>query len=155
MEDEVKNEEAQEEVKEETKKEAKAKTKEADQKEAKVEAKAPKGDQEEKPLEKMTAPELKEIAKQIPGVTGVTAMKKDELLAIIKEHRGIKDEEPAKKARKKVVKKDLNVKDLKKKVIQLKEEKAAAQKAKDKKQINVLRRRINRAKKRTRKVVHA
>jgi len=35
----------------------------------------------EKPLEKMTAPELKEVAKQIPGLTGVHAMKKADLLA--------------------------------------------------------------------------
>ena len=52
---------------------------------------------EEKPLDKMTAPELKEIALNIPGATGVTAMKKDQLLALIKEHRGIEDEEPLKK----------------------------------------------------------
>jgi hypothetical protein len=35
----------------------------------------------------MTAPELKEIAATIPGATGVTAMKKEELLALIKKHR--------------------------------------------------------------------
>jgi hypothetical protein len=140
MEEEVKNEENQEESKKEaTKEETTGKT----------------GGAEEKPLDKMTTPELKEIAKQIPGMTGVTAMKKDQLLAAIKEYRGIKDEEPAKKVKKKTPKKALNVKDLKKKVIQLKGEKKAVQEAKDKKQSNILRRRINRMKKRTRKVAQA
>jgi len=141
MEEEVKDEGTQEEVKEETTEDAKTE--------------ASKEVQEEKPLDKMTSPELKEIAKQIPGVTGVTAMKKDELLALIKEHRGIKDEEPVKKVKKKGVKKEFGVKDLKNKVVQLKEEKIAAQKAKDKKQIDILRRRINRTKKRTRKIAKA
>ena len=40
-------------------------------------------DQPEKPLEKMTAPELREIAIKLPGVAGVHAMKKGELLALI------------------------------------------------------------------------
>ena len=52
---------------------------------------------DEKPLDKMTAPELREVAKQIPGVIGASAMKKAELLSIIKEFRGIKDEDSAKK----------------------------------------------------------
>ncbi|MBN1850440.1 MAG: transcription termination factor Rho [Deltaproteobacteria bacterium] len=103
----------------------------------------------------MTTPELKEVAKLIPGVTGVTAMKKEELLALIKEFRGIRDEEPDRKAKKKGKKKDLNVKELKKKVVQLKEEKVAAQKSRDKKRTDILRRRINRTKKQTRKVAHA
>ena len=55
----------------------------------------------EKPLDKMTAPEWREIAKNIEGVTGVHAMKKDELLSLIKEDRGIKDEEPVKAKKKK------------------------------------------------------
>ncbi len=111
--------------------------------------------QEEKPLDKMTAPELKEIAKQIPGITGVTAMKKDQLLAIIKDYRGITDEEPLKKAKQKRAKKAISVKSLKQKVVQLKIEKEAAQKAKDRKKTNILRRRIKRMKKRTRKVAHS
>ena len=59
--------------------------------------------EEEKPLDKMTAPELREIAREIPGVDGVHAMKKQELLAVIKEARGIKDEEPAKKSAKEII----------------------------------------------------
>jgi hypothetical protein len=107
--------------------------------------------QEEKPLDKMTAPELKEIALNIPGATGVTAMKKDQLLALIKEYRGIKDEEPPKK--KKTGPKDLGVSkaDLKQKIVKLREYKQETQKDRDRKKANILRRRINRLKKRTRK----
>ena len=106
---------------------------------------------EEKPLDKMTTPELKEIARNIPGVTGVTAMKKDQLLSLIKEYRGIEEETPA-KGKKAVIKAGVSVKDLKLRVIRLREEKEAALKEKDNKKVNVLRRRINRLKKRTRKV---
>jgi hypothetical protein len=103
----------------------------------------------EKPLEKMTAPELREIAKEIEGVTGVHAMKKEELLKIIKQARGIVDEKPVKKEKIKVI---LTVVDLKKKILALKAEKAAAHEARDVKKIEILRRRINRFKKRSRKV---
>ncbi|MBK5102349.1 MAG: hypothetical protein JJE15_15400, partial [Desulfobacteraceae bacterium] len=103
----------------------------------------------EKPLDKMTAKELREIAKEIPGVTGAHAMKKEQLLVIIKEDRGIKDEEPAKK---KSVKSTLSAKELKEKIAQLKVDKAAAREVWNRKEVNRLRRRINRLKKRTRKV---
>ncbi|MBW1730549.1 MAG: Rho termination factor N-terminal domain-containing protein [Deltaproteobacteria bacterium] len=109
--------------------------------------------EEEKPLDKMTAPELREIAKEIPGVTGVHAMKKDQLLAIIKEHRGIKDEAPKRKKAKKPV--GVTPKQLKEKIAQLKAEKEAARQAQDKKRVDILRRRINRLKKQTRKVALA
>ena len=127
MEEEVKNEQTQEEKKE-----------------------APK---EEKPLDKMTAPELREIAKEIPGVEGVHAMKKDQLLEIIKEYRGIKDETPKRKKAKKLA--GITTKQLKEKIAQLKAEKRAAQEARDKKKVDILRRRINRLKKQTRKVAAA
>ncbi len=126
MEEETKNEETQE---EEVKNEA-----------------APEEAAEEKPLDKMTSPELKEIAAKIPGVTGVTAMKKEDLIALIKKHRGIADEES---------KKDIaiDIASLKKKIVALKAVKTAAQNEKNKKEIEVLRRRINRLKKKTRKAV--
>jgi hypothetical protein len=103
---------------------------------------------EEKPLDKMTAPELRDIAKGIPGVTGVHAMKKNELLVIVKEFREIKDEAPAKKKKDKVT---LSSKELKLKIVQFREEKTKALEAKDKKMVAILRRRINRMKKKTRK----
>ena len=107
----------------------------------------------EKPLEKMTAKELREVAKDIPGVTGVTAMKKEELLATVKEHRGIVDEAPKKKKPKKAEKLVLNARELKEKVSKLRGEKASAREAKDKKRVQVLRRRINRLKKQSRRAI--
>jgi hypothetical protein len=73
-------------------------------------------------------------------------MKKQDLLAIIKEARGIKDDAPAKK-----IAKEIDVKALKEKIARLKVEKAAAQEAKDKQKVDIIRRRINRLKKQTRK----
>ena len=99
----------------------------------------------EKPLEKMTVKELKEVALEIPGVTGVTAMKKQELIDIIKKDRGIED-------KKKPTKPIATVKELKKKIVQFGLDKQKAREAKDRKKVDILRRRINRLKKQTRKV---
>jgi hypothetical protein len=106
----------------------------------------------EKPLEKMTAPELKELAKEIPGLTGVHAMKKADLLDVIKEYYGIEEEVPAKGKKKKAAKRKVSVKELKAKIIQLREKRKEAQASKDRKHVEILRRRINRLKKQTRKV---
>jgi hypothetical protein len=85
----------------------------------------------EKPLDKMTVVELREIAKEIPDVTGVSGMKKDQLLAIVKEARSI-EEKPAKKksAKKKTAKKkgstpvkEMTVKELKAEIARLRAEK--------------------------------
>ena len=131
MEEETKNEETQaEEIKDEA-------VTETDSAAAEVSA-------EEKPLEKMTAPELKEVAGKIPGATGVTAMKKEQLIALIKEYRGIVDDESKKVEATKIGA-------LKKKIVDLKAAKAAAQEEKNKKEVDILRRRINRFKKMTRK----
>jgi hypothetical protein len=102
--------------------------------------------EKEKPLDKMTALELRDIARKIPGVDGVHAMKKQQLLEVVKKARGIEDEEPAKK-----IAKEIDVKALKEKIARLKVEKAAAREAKDRQKVDVIRRRINRLKKRTRK----
>ena len=114
----------------------------------KEEAKVP-----EKPLDKMTAIELREFAlsKNI-GISGVHAMKKEELLVAIKDALGIKDEAPSKK---KHLKEEVGVRRLKEKIHRLKEEKQAAISAKDKKKVRVLRRRVNRLKKQTKKVARA
>ena len=94
----------------------------------------------------------REIAKEIEGVTGAHAMKKEELLEIIKKDRGIKDETPAKK---KAPKHEKNAKELKQEIVGLKDEKREARASKDKKKVDVLRRRMNRLKKRTRKAAQA
>lgn len=99
---------------------------------------------EEKPIEKMTVVELREIAKKIPDISGVHAMKKEELLTIISKSKGIALSEKTKKTvpNKKTVKEKI------KKIKQLKEE---ARKSKDKRKIKFLRKRLSRFKKRSRK----
>jgi ABC-type uncharacterized transport system ATPase subunit len=109
-----------------------------------------------KPLEKMTVVELREVAKEeIPGITGVTGMKKDQLLEAIKDARGIKDETPAKKKKKKKTagpKKKMTSKDMKQEIVRLRAERETLRQEKDKKKLEIIRRRINRLKKMTRKV---
>jgi len=118
--------------------------KEETQEEKKEEQIAP-----EKPLDKMTVVELREFAlAKALGISGVHAMKKEELLPAVKQALGIKDEEPAKKG----VEVKATVGEMKKKILVLKEEKKTAISSKDKKKITVLRRRINRLKKRSKKV---
>jgi excinuclease UvrABC helicase subunit UvrB len=56
-----------------------------------------KKEHDEKHLEKLTIKELREIAAEIPHEKAVHKMKKEELIAFIKEARGIKDETPVKK----------------------------------------------------------
>jgi len=106
----------------------------------------------EKPLDKMTAPELREIAKQIPGITGVHAMKKGELLDIVKKYKGIKDEEPARKKKTKAPKPMANISEIKEKIVQLRKEKQEAREGGDRHRVDILRRRINRLKKQSRKI---
>ena len=97
----------------------------------------------EKPLEKMTAVQLRELAKAIPEITGVHGMKKAELLAAVKEARGIK-EEVTQKA-------DKTIGGIKQKIKALKTARQAALEAKDKKMAKIYRRRISRLKKQSRK----
>ena len=108
--------------------------------------------EKEKPLDKMTAPELRELAKTIPGISGVHAMKKDQLIKMIREAKGIKEEELVKKKKRPVQKKEYSVKELKQKIALLKQEKISARAGKKRKSVDILSRRINRLKKRTRKV---
>jgi len=116
----------------------------------------------EKALEKMTVKALREIGKEIPEITGVHGMKKEELLVAIKEARGIKDEpvqetkdEPGKKAKgikdEPAKKQGVRVSDLKKKIGATKAQRRAAIEAKDKKMATIYKRRISRLKKKSRK----
>jgi hypothetical protein len=109
---------------------------------------------EEKSLEKMTVKELKEIAMEIPRAVAVHDMRKGELIAFIKEARGIKDEAPVKVEKKVIEKIKLNKSEIKGKIKQLKEEKKAAQEAYNKKRLDFLRRRISRLKKQTRRMTN-
>lgn len=108
-------------------------------------AKKERKDKKEKPLEKMTATELRKYALDLGEIFGVHGMNKEELLAAIKKVKGIVDE--GKKAQKTV-----NVRELKEKVKELRAAKAQAYEAgAGNQQIDILRRRMNRMKKRTRK----
>jgi hypothetical protein len=102
-----------------------------------------KAEKKEKPLEKMTAKELRDVALTIPEITGVHGMNKEEVLAAVKKARGIK-EAPIKKG-------DRSMRQLKEKVKELRGKKVEFREKNDKKAINQLRRRISRLKKKTRK----
>lgn len=104
-----------------------------------------------KPLLKMTAVELKEVAMEIPGAVGVTAMLKADLLSLIREYYGIEEEAVEKKKKVKTTKPKASVKELKSKIIELRGKKGEVRETGDRKQVDKLRRRINRMKKQTRK----
>jgi protein-arginine kinase activator protein McsA len=97
----------------------------------------------EKPLEKMTAKELREIGKQMPEITGVYGMNKPELISAIKKARGIVDDSPKTK--------DASVREIKKKIKELKTERETALSKDDAKMAAIYRRRITRLKKKTRR----
>ena len=97
----------------------------------------------EKPLEKMTAKELRELAMTLEGIVGVHAMNKNELIAAIKEVKGIVDESTKKKS--------IDVRSLKKKIAELREKRLQAKEAGNKKLADLLRRRISNLKKKTRR----
>ena len=97
----------------------------------------------EKPLEKMTAKELREVGKQIPDITGVYGMNKPELISAIKKARGIVDDSPKTK--------DASVREIKKKIKGLKTERATALSKDDAQMAAIYRRRITRLKKKTRR----
>ena len=109
----------------------------------------PQPEELKKPLEKMTAKELREVAVGIPGISGVHAMKKEELLAAVKKAWGVKAEKAAKKEEK--GKAAVSVADLKARIHKIKAKRAEAIQRKDKRMARIYRRMINRLKKRTRR----
>lgn len=100
-------------------------------------------EKKEKPLDKMTAKELRELALATGGVVGVHAMNKAELISAIKEIRGIVDE--------KSTKKDIDVRALKLKIKELKDKLMQAKEAGNTKLTDSFRHRISNLKKRTRR----
>ena len=97
----------------------------------------------EKPLEKMTAKELRELAMTIPEITGVHGMNKIELISAIKKVKGIEEVAP---------KKDTSsVRDLKKKIKKLKAEREKLLENNELEKAAIFRRRIIRLKKRSRR----
>ena len=98
-----------------------------------------------KPLMKMTVKDLREIAKEIPEISGVHGMKKDELIEALREVKGIEAQAPKAKAK--------GVGELKSQIKKLKVQRQQAIEAKDKKMATICRRRISRLKKKTRQAV--
>jgi predicted nucleic acid-binding Zn-ribbon protein len=97
----------------------------------------------EKPLDRMTAKELRELALTLQGIVGVHAMNKDELIAAIKEVKGIVDE--------KTKKATVDIRAIKAKIKDLRAKQAQAKEQANTKLIDSLRRRISNLKKRTRR----
>jgi len=97
----------------------------------------------EKPLEKMTVTDLREMAKDITEISGVHGMKKEELIAAIKKSKGI-IEKPVKKT-------DASLGEIKKNIKAVKTQRLAAIEAKDKKMAKIYKRRISRLKKKSRR----
>jgi ABC-type uncharacterized transport system ATPase subunit len=98
----------------------------------------------EKPLEKMTATELRTLAMEIPGITGVHGMNKNELISEIKTARGISEDSVKKSSGK--------VRGLKEKIRALKAKRNGFLNADDTKMAALYRKRIIRLKKKTRRV---
>jgi ribosomal protein L29 len=90
----------------------------------------------------MTATELRELAKGIEGITGVHGMNKPELISIVKRARGIV-EAKGKSA-------DGSVRTIKQKLRTLRAQRAAMDDT-DPRRLQILRRRISRLKKKTRR----
>lgn len=99
-------------------------------------------EQKEKPLERMTAKELREVAVEIPDIVGAHGMNKAELLSAIKEARGIVDDRK---------KSNVSMREIKKAIRELKVLREEAKVQQDKNKAQVLRRRISRLKKKTRR----
>jgi hypothetical protein len=100
-------------------------------------------EKKEKPLDRMTAKELREMALQIQGIVGVHAMNKAELIAAIKEAKGIVEEKKRQTT--------TDVRSIKQKIRELRGQKEALKEAGEKGKVTTLRRRISRLKKKTRR----
>ena len=101
-----------------------------------------------KPLEKMTAKELRAmVMEQVPQITGVSGMGKDEIIARIKEVFGMEDEESTSISPYKD-----RIHKLKRQIRDLRAGKDATE---DRKQKDVLRRKIHNLKKQTRRLANA
>ena len=111
-----------------------------------------KEESKEKELDRMTVKELKEVAAESTDLVGIHTMKKAELLAAIKETKGVQKEKAPKE---KVEKEAVTVKELKEKIVELKAKRKEAREARDKRMVHVLRRKINRLKKETRSISKA
>ena len=106
-----------------------------------------KKEKKEKPLDRMTAKELREMALGMEGIVGVHAMNKSELVAAIKEAKGIEAEKKRDKSG--------DVRSIKKKIKELRSQKETMKEAGEKDKVQMLRRKISRLKKKTRRATKA
>ena len=110
-------------------------------------------EKKQKPLEKLTAKELREMALGLPGVHGVHAMKKEELITAIRAAKGIPEPEP-KKEKHIIAKKEkvvLTVAQLKHRVKELRAKREELLQQRNLRMAEILRKRISRLKKKTRR----
>ena len=91
----------------------------------------------------MTSKELREVALQIPEITGVHGLNKPELISAIKKARGIEELVTRKGSS--------SVREIKKQIKSLKSDCEAARQADDSARVKILRRKISRLKKKTRR----
>ena len=104
---------------------------------------SPKKEAKEKALEKMTAKELREVAIEMPEITGVHGMNKAELINAIKLARGIEI-----KSEKKT---DSKIREIKKKIKEFKAKRETLLESNDNKMAAIYKRRIIKLKKKTRR----
>jgi protein-arginine kinase activator protein McsA len=95
-----------------------------------------------RPLGKMTTTDLRELAKGLEGVSGVHAMKKEELIDALRQSKGIVVEA--------VKKKSSTIRAIKQHMRSLRAKRRVAIEARDRKTATILRRKISRLKKQTR-----
>ncbi len=100
---------------------------------------------------KMTVKELRELAKEVPGLTGISSLKKDELIAALQGSRGAGQETKNKKKEAGPSLKALSAREVKERISSVRAQKSAACEGKDKKLLGALRRKLNRLKKQSRK----
>jgi hypothetical protein len=99
--------------------------------------------EKEKPLDKMTVKELRDLAKETTDLTGVFGMNKPELISEIKKARGIVEEGSGKS--------NSTVREIKKKMRELKVVQAAAVSEDNLRMARIYKKKIIRLKKQTRK----
>jgi protein-arginine kinase activator protein McsA len=109
---------------------------------------------DEKNLEKLTIKELRDIAAEIPHEKAIHEMKKEELVAFIKEARGIKDETPVRK-KKHIGKIKMTKPELKAKIRELKTLRLKALESKERDKASLLRHQISQLKKKSRRLAVA
>jgi len=99
--------------------------------------------EKEKPLDKMTVKELRDLAKESTDLTGVSGMNKPELVSAIKKLRGIQEDSSGKS--------DATVREIKKKMRELKIVQASAVSEENLRMARIYKKKIVRLKKLTRR----